>query len=195
MIGGGLETVVAVVAVLLLCSGSKVAELIVAVLLTISPLATEHFTWTTRVMAPDAPGASEEKVTARLFSAPLETPPPVASLEMKVVAPGRMSVTVTFSAASSPLLVILMVYVRLLPAVTGTGATVGRPEHLVAVDDICAPPVVRVEHNIADSATAGRERRRGRQSGAGCCSQKHRGSGKHRGTGADIKDIRIVYPT
>src|SRR5262245_25569657 len=123
MIGDGLETVVAAVAVLLLCSGSKVVELIVAVLLTISPLATEHFTLTTRVIVADAPGASEEKVMARLFAAPLETPPPVASLEMKVVAPGRMWVTLTFSAASIPLLVIVMVYVRLLPAVTGLGAT------------------------------------------------------------------------
>ena len=124
MIGGGLETVVAVVAVLLLCSGSKVAELIVAVLLTIAPLATEHFTLTTRVMVADAPGASEAKVTARLFPAPLQTPPPVAPQETKVVASGRMSVTVTDSAASGPLLVSVIAYVRLLPAITGFGAAV-----------------------------------------------------------------------
>src|SRR5215510_11041097 len=105
MIGAGLETVVAVVAVLLLCSGSKVAVLAVAVLLTIAPSATEHFTWTTRVMAPDAPGASEGKVTPRLFPVPLQTPPPVAAQEMKVVASGRMSMTVANSAASGPLLV------------------------------------------------------------------------------------------
>src|SRR5262245_16182416 len=106
MIGGGLETVVAVVAVLLLCSGSKVAVLTVAVLLTIAPLATEHFTLATRVMAPDAPGASDAKVMARLFSAPLQTPPFVAAQALKVVASGSMSVTVTDSAASGPLLVI-----------------------------------------------------------------------------------------
>src|SRR5215510_5217344 len=124
MIGGGLETVVAVVAVLLLCSGSKVAVLTVAVLLTIRPLPSEHFTLTTRVMVADAPGASEAKVTERLFPAPLQTPPPVAPQEMKVVASGRMSVTVTDSAASGPLLVIVMVYVRLLPAVTGSDGAV-----------------------------------------------------------------------
>src|SRR5215470_6364027 len=50
-------------------------------------------------------------------------------------------------------------------------------------------PVVRVEHNIADSTSAGRERRSGRQIGASCGSQKHRG------TGADINDILVVYPT
>src|SRR5215813_15388691 len=124
MIGGGLETVVALVAVLLPCSGSKVAVLTVAVLLTIAPSATEQFTWTTKVMVADAPGASEAKVTARLFSAPLQTPPPVAPQEVKVAASGRMSVTVTDLAASGPSLVIVMVYVRLLPAVTGSGAAV-----------------------------------------------------------------------
>src|SRR5215510_11826333 len=72
--------------------------------------------------------------------------------------------------------------------VSPSGAGVGRAEHLVTVDGICAPPVVRVEHNIADSTGAGRERRRLRQSSASCGSQKHRG------TGADIKDILIVCP-
>src|SRR5215470_3723060 len=95
MIGGGLETVVAVVAVLLPCSGSKVAVLTVAVLLTIRPLPSEHFTWATKVIVAEAPGASEAKETARLFSAPLQTPPPVAPQEVKVAASGRMSVTVT----------------------------------------------------------------------------------------------------
>src|SRR5215813_1680529 len=119
MIGGGLETVVALVAVLLPCSGSKVVVLTVAVLLTIAPSATEQFTLATSVTTADAPGASEAKVTARLFSAPLQTPPPVASQETNVVAAGRMSVTVTDSAASGPLLVTVMAYVRLLPVVTG----------------------------------------------------------------------------
>src|SRR5215510_4363556 len=70
--------------------------------------------------------------------------------------------------------------------ISPSGAGVGRPEHLVTVDDICAPPVVRVEHNIAYSTGAGRERRSGRQIAAGCGSQIHRG------TGADIKDILVV---
>src|SRR5262245_20588956 len=103
MIGGGLEVVAAFVAVLLLCSGSKVGELTVTVLLTIAPLATEQFTLTTRVMVADAPGAIEAKVTARLFSAPLQTPPPVASQETNVVVSCRLSATVTDSAASGPL--------------------------------------------------------------------------------------------
>src|SRR5262245_14289052 len=124
MIGGGFETVVVVVDVLLLCTASKVAELIVAVLLTIAPSANEHFTLTTRVTVADAPGASEAKVTARLLSAPLQTPPPVEPQETRIVSSGRMSVTVTASAASGPSLVIVMVYVRLLPAVTGSGAAV-----------------------------------------------------------------------
>src|SRR5262245_57649825 len=121
MIGGGLEAVVVIVAVLLLCTLSKVAELIVAVLLMIAPSASEQLTLTTRVMVADAPGASEAKITARLFPAPLQTPPPVAAQETKVVSPGRMSVTVTDSAASGPLLVIVIVYVRLFPVITGFG--------------------------------------------------------------------------
>src|SRR5262245_27866807 len=100
------------------------AELIVAVLLTIAPSATEHFTLTTMVMVADAPGASEAKVTARLLSAPLQTPPPVASQETNVVVSGSMSLTVTDSAASGPLLVIVMAYVRLLPEFTGAGVAV-----------------------------------------------------------------------
>src|SRR5262245_65623601 len=95
MIGGGLETVVVVVAVLLLCSGSKVAVLTVAVLLTIRPSPSEHFTLTTRVIVADAPGASEAKVMERLFPAPLHTPTSVEPPETRVVASGRMSMTVT----------------------------------------------------------------------------------------------------
>src|SRR5215475_6208618 len=124
MTGDGLETVVDVVAALLLCTGSKVGELIVAVLLTIASLAREQFTLATSVTMADAPGASEAKVTARLFSAPLQTPPPVASQEMNIAAAGRLSVTVTDSAASGPLLVIVMAYVRLLPVGAGSGAAV-----------------------------------------------------------------------
>src|SRR5258706_15104406 len=64
---------------------------------------------------------------ARFPSAPmawvaLVVTPPLALPERNITPAGRLSVTVTFRAASGPRLVTVMVKVRLLPAKTDVGA-------------------------------------------------------------------------
>ena len=107
-VGGGLAAVTVVVAELLLVLGSGVAEATVTELAIIAPFVDGQFTLATNVTVPDAPTASELKVTVRLLAEPPHTPLPVAAHETNVTEAGRLSVTTTDPALPGPRLVTVM---------------------------------------------------------------------------------------
>ena len=72
------------------------------------PFATEGDTVAFKMIVADALAASEANVTKLLLPDPPQSPP-VASHEIKVVAAGRLSVTVTDVATFGPLLVTVIV--------------------------------------------------------------------------------------
>src|SRR5262245_43811448 len=138
-------TVVTAVAELLLGLGSEVDAPTVAVLLIITPLATELFTVATMVMVAEALATIELNVTVLLLPVPLQTLPPVVWHETKDMLTGRSSVTVTDVAASGPLLETRRVYVMFEPAATGLGAAVrailrSAPEAPTVKLSVAAPP-------------------------------------------------------
>ena len=104
MTGAGLEVVTVVDTALLFELGSAVVEVAVAAFVIDAPFATGQFTVATIVMVSEAPAASDENVTVRLFPVPPQLPPPVALQETKVVSAGKLFVTTTFCAALGPLL-------------------------------------------------------------------------------------------
>src|SRR5688572_16753163 len=126
MIGGGLLASVIAVTELLARSGSVASELTLAVLLIIVPSANAQLTLATSVIVATALAASKVNVTVRLLPAPPQAPPvpPITAQDTKLTEAGRLSTTVTDSAASGPLFVTLIVYVRFVPVTTGFGAAV-----------------------------------------------------------------------
>ena len=134
ILGAGLVAIVVAVATLLLGLGSGVDELkTVAVLPMIVPLATEQFTLATIVITAVVPGASDAKVTVRLFPEPPHTPPPVELHETKLRLPESTSVTVTDVAVAGPALATTMVLVTCEPVSTGLGAMLAITERSAGV--------------------------------------------------------------
>ena len=101
------DTVVVAVAESLGPFKSVVAELTEAVFEMLAPPV--PFTVPTIVIVADAPTLRDEKLTVRLFPAPLHTPPPVELQETKVRLDGRLSVTTTFEAVPIPSFVTVIV--------------------------------------------------------------------------------------
>src|SRR5207248_1436062 len=115
-------TVVVAVAELLPELGSAVDELAVAVLASTVPPATPVPTFTTRAIVADAPFAIDPRLHVTVV-VPLQAPCE-GTAETNDVPPGIVSVIVTPAAAEGPLLPTVIVYARLLPAPTGSGASV-----------------------------------------------------------------------
>jgi hypothetical protein len=130
--------VVVAVAELVLGVGSDAVDPTDAVLLIVVPAATPDATCTTTVMLADAPSASEPRLHATGV-APTHDPC-VAIAETNDVPAGSGSLTVTLDASDGPLLVTPIVYVRFVPAVTGSGesdlATARSAEAATVVVDV-----------------------------------------------------------
>jgi len=106
MTGAGLDAKVVVMAVLFAGFGSGVVELTVAVLLIITPSATEQFTCAASVIVAVAfTGNEGNEIVRLLLEPPLQVPPatPLTEHETKEVTPGKLSVTVTDDASVGPL--------------------------------------------------------------------------------------------
>src|SRR5882672_9373481 len=123
------RTLVVAMAVLLVRFGSKVvAELTVAVLVSVLPSSAAGLTWTPRVKVAVAPLANEAMVQ---FTVPVEPAAGVVQLQpagvgidWNVVCAGSGSFIVTLAAAFGPALLTVIVYVSVPPGVTGSGESV-----------------------------------------------------------------------
>src|SRR5215813_3924252 len=93
---------------LLPATGSRITEVTDARFVTVWPSGTLQFTEATIVVTAEEPAANTANVTTRLFAVPAQTPPPDEQ-ETKVRAAGRLSVNVTETASSGPLLVSVIV--------------------------------------------------------------------------------------
>ena len=122
------RTVVVAVAVLFRRFGSDVVEVTVAVLETMVLSGVAELTWTTRVNMAVVPLASEPVVHVTVPVDPTAGVVHVqsvgAAIDWNVVCAGSGSVIVTLAAALGPALLTVMVYVKGLPGVTGSGASV-----------------------------------------------------------------------
>src|SRR5215510_6270475 len=105
---GGFEAVKSTPAELLPATGSRITEVTDARFVTVWPSGTLQFTEATIVVTAEEPAANTANVTTRLFAVPAQTPPPDEQ-ETKVRAAGRLSVNVTETASSGPLLVSVIV--------------------------------------------------------------------------------------
>src|SRR5581483_8826092 len=131
-------TVVVAVPVLLPGVGSVVVVAAVAELLIVAPLAVLALTFTTIVktaVSPAATVAFEKTIGPEVLT--LQPVPVVTTADTSEVFAGTASVTVTICASDGPLFEKLIVYVRLLPALTGSGESV-----LVTVRSACVCTVV-----------------------------------------------------
>ena len=107
--------------------GSAVVDVAVAVLDRTVPPAVEGLTLTTRVKTafPTASdGLAQEMVPVPPTAGVVHDQPATAESDTKVVPAGSVSLHATVAAASGPLLVTVIVYVRFVPAVTGSGESV-----------------------------------------------------------------------
>src|SRR5438094_509328 len=94
------------------------------------PVGVLALTWTTTTKVDEAPAASVAEVpvivpvppTAGLVT--VKVGPLLCVSDTKVVFVGMLSVSTAFGAAAGPTLLTVIVYVRLLPAVTGLGVSV-----------------------------------------------------------------------
>jgi hypothetical protein len=122
------RTVVLAVALLLPVLESAVVELTVAVFEIVVPSAVSGLTWTTRMKVAVVPLASEPVVHVTVPVDPTAGVVHVqsvgAAIDWNVVCAGSGSVIVTLAAALGPALLTVMVYVKGLPGVTGSGASV-----------------------------------------------------------------------
>jgi len=120
-------TVVIAVAVLLAGFGSKVAEATVAVFAITVPVTTLALTLTTSVNI-ELPTANDGLVQLTVPVPPtagaVQVHPAGVASETNVVPAGRVSARVADTATLGPAFVAVIVYVRLLPAVTGLGLPV-----------------------------------------------------------------------
>src|SRR3989449_5209 len=122
------RTVVVAMAVLLRRLESKVAELTVAVLVSVLPSGAAGLTWTARVKVAVAPLANKAVVQ---FTVPVEPAAGVVQLQpagvgidWNVVCGGSGSFMVTLAAAFGPALLTVIVYVSVPPGATGSGESV-----------------------------------------------------------------------
>src|SRR3989441_184440 len=122
------RTVVVAMAVLLRRFASKVAELTVAVLVSVLPSGAAGLTWTARVKVAVAPLANKAVVQ---FTVPVEPAAGVVQLQpvgvgidWNVVCAGNGSFMITLAAAFGPALLTVIVYVSVPPGVTGFGEPV-----------------------------------------------------------------------
>src|ERR1041384_4498206 len=106
--GGSFQAFTEVEGELLPGVGSGVAALMLAVLVIAVPSATSQLTRAARVILFVSPEASDAYVTVRALPLPPQTPP-AAVQETRVSCEGKLSVTVTWSAAFGPLFRIVMV--------------------------------------------------------------------------------------
>ena len=106
-----MDAVVVVVAELLPGLGSGVVEATDAVLLIITPSATEQFARAVSVIVAAVLAGIEVNVIARLLLEPPQVPPtpPLTEHAMKVVVLGKLSVTVTDDASVGPLFLTVIV--------------------------------------------------------------------------------------